>query len=130
VIMEDIDFAIGILDKLHKSGIQICIDDFGTGYSSLSYLFRLPVNALKIDRSFISRLDNGESAEIVHTIIDLAHNLSVDVIAEGVETETQWKILKQLGCDYCQGYLISHPMDGSEVEKFFLNYQNGIADLK
>jgi len=127
VIMEDIEYAIGILDKLHKSGIQICIDDFGTGYSSLSYLFRLPVNALKIDRSFICRLDNGESSEIVHTIIDLAHNLGVDVIAEGVETDTQWKILKQMGCDYCQGYLISHPMDGSEVEKFIQIYTNGTA---
>jgi EAL domain-containing protein (putative c-di-GMP-specific phosphodiesterase class I) len=122
VIMADMDYAVAVLTQLHGMGIQICIDDFGTGYSSLSYLFQLPVDTLKIDRSFIERLEQGESAEIVHTIVELAHNLGMNVIAEGVETEAQWSLLHDLGCDAGQGFLIALPMSNLDLEVFLRNY--------
>jgi diguanylate cyclase (GGDEF)-like protein/PAS domain S-box-containing protein len=122
VIMADMEYAVAVLTQLHGMGIQICIDDFGTGYSSLSYLFQLPVDTLKIDRSFIERLEQGESAEIVHTIVELAHNLGMDVIAEGVETEAQWSLLHDLGCDAGQGFLIALPMSNLDLEAFLRSY--------
>jgi len=108
--MDDLDAAIAMLVQLPSMGIQLGIDDFGTGYSSLSYLYRLPVDTLKIDRSFVSRMGaNGEDSEIVGTIVSLAHNLKLDVIAEGVETAKQLTQLQALGCEYGQGYYFSRP---------------------
>ncbi|MCI0423461.1 MAG: EAL domain-containing protein [Acidobacteria bacterium] len=110
--MDSLESAIELLQRLRKMGIQLGIDDFGTGYSSLSYLYRLPVHTLKVDRSFVSRMGaNGENSEIVRTIISLAHNLNLDVIAEGVETADQKLQLQALGCEYGQGYYFSRPIE-------------------
>ena len=112
VVMENIETATEMLKHLRLLGVELSIDDFGTGYSSLSYLHRFPINTLKIDRSFVSQMDgNNENTEIVRTIIMLAHNLGMDVVAEGVETEEQLTLLGELGCQFAQGYLFSKPVD-------------------
>jgi EAL domain-containing protein (putative c-di-GMP-specific phosphodiesterase class I) len=100
-----------MLNQLRALGVQLSIDDFGTGYSSLSYLHRFPVSNLKIDRSFISRMSLGdENLEIVRTIVMLARNLGMEVIAEGIETEEQLAQLRALSCGFGQGYLFSVPL--------------------
>lgn len=115
--MEDAERTIKILSKLKEIGIQLSIDDFGTGYSSLSYLHRLPFDTLKIDRSFVYSVgEKGENSEILQTIISLAKNLKMRVIAEGIETESQLRLLRNLGCDYGQGYLMSKPLPKDEME--------------
>ncbi len=112
VIMENAEAANRMLRQLRALGVQLSIDDFGTGYSSLSYLHRFPVNYLKVDRSFVSRMGEGDNdTEIVRTICTLAHNLGMEVIAEGIEREEQNEQLKVLGCEYGQGYLYSRPVD-------------------
>ncbi|WP_216351201.1 bifunctional diguanylate cyclase/phosphodiesterase [Leptolyngbya sp. 'hensonii'] len=112
VILENADAAIDILQQIQSLGIQTAIDDFGTGYSSLSYLHRLPIDTLKIDRSFINRVDSdGDKLELVRTIVTLAWNLGMDVVAEGVETNMQLAQLKALKCEFAQGYLFSVPLD-------------------
>jgi EAL domain-containing protein (putative c-di-GMP-specific phosphodiesterase class I) len=116
VVMENAETAAAMLVQLRTLGVQLSIDDFGTGYSSLSYLHRFPVSTLKIDRSFIGRMGAGdENAEIVRTIITLANNLGMQVIAEGVETEAQLAHLRALNCAYAQGYLFSRPVDGARA---------------
>jgi diguanylate cyclase (GGDEF)-like protein len=116
--MENAEQTIQILKSLKSLGVQLSIDDFGTGYSSLSYLHRLPVDTLKIDRSFVNSVgENGEDSEILQTIISLAKNLKMRVIAEGIETESQLNILKNLGCDYGQGYLMSKPLPCDALEE-------------
>ncbi len=120
-IMENTESAMEILGTLKKMGVQLSVDDFGTGYSSLGYLYRFPMDVLKIDRSFISRVDtDGEKLELVRTIITLAWNLGMDVIAEGVETTKQLAQLKMLKCEYGQGYLFSKPMSAQHTEEFLL----------
>jgi EAL domain-containing protein (putative c-di-GMP-specific phosphodiesterase class I) len=95
----------------------VSVDDFGTGYCSLSYLARLPVDVLKIDRSFVVRMrDVGYPRNIVAMIVSLAHTLGLKVIAEGVEDDQQVKLLRELGCDQIQGFLISHPLPAIEIE--------------
>lgn len=112
VIMENAESARTMLLQLKALGVNLSIDDFGTGYSSLNYLHRFPLDTLKIDRSFISQIDSdGEQLEIVHTIVTLAWNLGMDVIAEGVETAKQLAQLKALKCEYGQGFFFSKPMD-------------------
>jgi EAL domain-containing protein (putative c-di-GMP-specific phosphodiesterase class I) len=92
-------------------GLHLSVDDFGTGYSSLSYLKRLPVDEVKIDKSFVLNMDSdADNASIVRSIVDLGANLSLDVVAEGIETREVWEQLSGLGCDYGQGYLVAHPM--------------------
>jgi EAL domain-containing protein (putative c-di-GMP-specific phosphodiesterase class I) len=116
-LLEEPDIAIDILTDLANHGINGVIDDFGTGYSSLSYLSRLPVAALKIDRSFVSALDSGGGAiGIVRSIIAMARELGIDVIAEGVESPTQLRQLKQFDCGEVQGYLFGRPVDAREAE--------------
>ena len=116
LLMEDIESNIAKLRAVRDMGVQIAIDDFGTGYSSLGYLARLPVNALKIDRSFVvNMVSDADSMSIVSTIISLAHTLNLKVIAEGVESEEQARFLRLLKCDEIQGYLISPPVPASEV---------------
>lgn len=105
-------------------GIKLGIDDFGTGYSSLNYLNAFPVDTLKIDRSFVERMSSEEGFEIVRTIVNLAHNLHMDVVAEGVELEEQAEELTQMNCEYAQGYLFSEPTDTVGMEEFLLNYCN------
>src|SRR6266404_5465880 len=110
-VMGDPTAAVGMLQHIKSLGIQLAIDDFGTGYSSLSYLHRFPLDTLKIDRSFISSMgDDGEGMEIARTILPMANNLRLDVVAEGVETIQQVALLKKLHCKYGQGYYFSRPL--------------------
>ena len=119
VLMEDIDRTIPALQKLKDSGFRIAIDDFGTGYSSFSYLTKIPLDTIKIDRSFIKDMvSHAGQKSIVSTIILLAHALGLKVIAEGVETEDQRKHLLDMGCDKLQGYLFAKPMSASEAALF------------
>jgi len=115
VVMENAEAAALMFKQLRSLGVQLSIDDFGTGYSSLSYLHRFPLNYLKIDRSFVMRLTTDNDNAIVRTISTLAHNLGMEVIAEGIETEEQYQQLKKLGCEYGQGYLFSRPVDNTVV---------------
>lgn len=119
-IMHHPEKSIEILDELHQKGFKISIDDFGTGYSSLSYLKKLPVDKLKIDRSFIKDLpQDSEDSAITKTIITLAKNLNLEVIAEGVETQAQELFLQENGCDSVQGYFYAKPMDKARLEEYF-----------
>lgn len=123
--MENAEHTINMLHQLKKVGVKLSIDDFGTGYSSLSYLHRLPFDTLKIDRSFVSRVgSNGENSEILQTIISLAKNLKMRVIAEGIETESQFSLLQNLGCDYGQGYLLAKPKPREEAEQLLYQRPN------
>ncbi len=117
-IINNADLATDMLYQLKQRKIQLCMDDFGTGYSSLSYLHRFPLDTLKIDRSFVSPITAyGQKSEIVRTIISLAHNLGMNVIAEGVETLVQRETLRSLGCEFGQGYLFSRPVDSSAASQ-------------
>jgi diguanylate cyclase (GGDEF)-like protein len=119
-IMFDQELALHILSRFTDMGVRIAIDDFGTGYSSLSYLKKLPVSQLKIDKSFVlDMLDNGNDEVIVNATIDLAHNLGLQVIAEGVESEEIFKRLQQRGCDSMQGYYINYPLRGEDFPQWF-----------
>jgi diguanylate cyclase (GGDEF)-like protein/PAS domain S-box-containing protein len=121
MVMENFDTAIDMLTQLRGLGVGLSIDDFGTGYSSLSYLHRFPIDTLKIDRSFVTQMtDNTENAEIVRTIVTLARSLSMDVIAEGVESREQLRRLRDLGCDYGQGYLFSKAVGESQALEILL----------
>ncbi|WP_199300327.1 bifunctional diguanylate cyclase/phosphodiesterase [Trichocoleus sp. FACHB-262] len=116
VLMENSEPAIAMLLALKTLNIQLYMDDFGTGYSSLSYLHRFPIDVLKIDRSFVTTIDtNSKNSAIVQTIITLAHNLGMQVIAEGVETAVQHTQLNQMGCEYGQGYLFSKPVSAAVI---------------
>lgn len=118
LIMQNLEFARTALSELKALGVKIAIDDFGTGYSSLSYLQHFPVDTLKIDRSFLTRMGmEGEYPQIVATIITLAHNLGLDVIAEGVETRGQLRKLVELGCEYAQGYYFGKPQNPRVTEE-------------
>jgi PAS domain S-box/diguanylate cyclase (GGDEF) domain len=122
VFSNNIEAAVGLLTRLRELGVQLSIDDFGTGYSSLSYLQRLPVDTLKIDRSFVAQMmENEENIAIVRTIVALARNLGMDVIAEGVETEAQLNLLRKLECEKGQGYLFATPLNAAMVEQFITN---------
>lgn len=118
-VMENVEVATGLLNRLRSLGLQISMDDFGTGYSSLSHLRRFPIDTLKIDRSFVTQMaEDNDSAEIVRTIVGLAQNLGMDVVAEGVETPDQFLTLKSLGCEYGQGYFFSKPLDFQRAEQY------------
>jgi EAL domain-containing protein (putative c-di-GMP-specific phosphodiesterase class I) len=124
MVIEDIVSAVEMLSQIKKLGIQISIDDFGTGYSSLSYLHRFPFDALKIDRSFVARMTKDrESLGIVKTISTLADELEKVVIAEGVETEEQWRLLNNFGCEYGQGFYFSKPIDGESASELLSSPQ-------
>jgi len=127
-VMENAEAATQMLTQLRDLGVQISIDDFGTGYSSLSYLHRFPVTTLKIDRSFIDRMGAGdENSEIVRTIMTLAMNLGMDVVAEGVETEEQLRQLIALKCEYGQGYLFSKAVDAKAAQALLQERAHGQA---
>ena len=119
VIMRDPDRSLETMLRIRELGIGIAVDDFGTGYSSLAYLMRLPVNELKIDKSFVMNLDReAASTTIVRSTIDLAHKLGMQVVAEGVESEAIWSRLRKLGCDLGQGYHFSRPVAAAELLEF------------
>ena len=113
-VLDNQEAATRVLEQLKERGVRISLDDFGTGYSSFSYLHQLPYDTLKIDRSFVSRIgEQGENCEIVHAIIVLAHNLRMDVVAEGVEEAHQATQLQKLACEYGQGYHFAKPLDAT-----------------
>ncbi len=117
-VMENAETAILMLKEIKKTGVQISIDDFGTGYSSLSYLHRFPIDLLKVDRSFVSAMEeNSENGEIVRTVIALAKALNLKVVAEGIESIHQFHQLKILGCEFGQGYLFSKPLPVADIER-------------
>jgi EAL domain-containing protein (putative c-di-GMP-specific phosphodiesterase class I) len=121
VIMEDVKGNIASLQAIRDLGVTIAIDDFGTGFSSLAYLAKLPVDKLKIDRSFVIDMTAGpQGLALVSTIISLAHALKLKVVAEGVETEEQSHLLRLLGCEEMQGFLFSKPVPGEIFESKFL----------
>ena len=129
VLMENPEQAASALTELRALGIRIAVDDFGTGFSSLSYLQRFPVDVLKIDKSFVDPLNESEpaSSALVTSIIGLAHSLSLEVVAEGIEREDQFERLIELGCDYGQGYLMARPLDREKSEAFVESYQVSAA---
>ncbi|MCP3980186.1 MAG: EAL domain-containing protein [bacterium] len=115
-LMDDPERSLEVLNRLSDLGVKISIDDFGTGYSSLSYLKKLPADELKIDRSFVMALDSqADDAVIVKSTIEMAHNLGLKVVAEGIETTAIWDSLRQFDCDYGQGYLFGRPCPGEEL---------------
>ncbi len=122
ILMREVDEAMLILDSLKNLGLSIAVDDFGTGYSSLNYLKQFPIDVLKIDRTFVDGLPEGEQdAQIARAIIAMAHSLNLAVIAEGVETHEQLEFLREHGCDEVQGYLFGRPMPARQFESQFSN---------
>lgn len=116
VAMGDVERSIKILSQLRSLGIRFSIDDFGTGYSSLSYLHRFPLDVLKIDRSFVAHMnDDHERLQIVQTIMTLARNLGIEVVAEGTENEQQVERLRAMGCNFVQGFFFSHALTAEDV---------------
>ncbi len=120
-LMADGDGAVGRLSELKSLGVELAIDDFGTGYSSLNYLARFPIDELKIDRSFVQPMADGEGAELTQAIVRLGHSLELRLVAEGIEGPRQLQMLRDLGCHYGQGYLFSRPVTPSELEAHFIS---------
>jgi PAS domain S-box-containing protein len=128
VAMADAERSAVVLSQLKALGVRLSIDDFGTGYSSLCRLQRFPVDVLKIDRAFVSGMENDhETQEIVRTILVLAHSLGMKVVAEGIERAEQMAMLKDLGCELGQGYLFSKPADATAMEQFIAKHKSGNA---
>ena len=122
-IMDDPVRAQQTLERLHAMGVDLSIDDFGTGYSSLAYLKRLPVDELKIDKSFVLNMENDiGDTKIVRSTIDLGHNMGLRVVAEGIESEAVWRLLAALGCDQGQGYFMSRPIPGDRLAEWIKNW--------
>ena len=119
--MRDINSTKERLQALRELGVQIAIDDFGMGYSSLSYLRNLPVHAIKIDRSFIADIKSKDDNTLVNAMMLIAKGLNLRLIAEGVETADQWAFLKAHGCDECQGYFISKPLNSEQVSRMLVS---------
>jgi diguanylate cyclase (GGDEF)-like protein len=133
IAMADAEKTRGTLAQLKELGVRLSIDDFGTGYSSLTYLRRFPVDTLKIDRSFVSNMHLDDNHKIVAITMTLAHNLGLQVIAEGTETEDQLRQLEDLACEFAQGYLFSKPVDRENAEKLltttFANFAEDLRNL-
>jgi EAL domain-containing protein (putative c-di-GMP-specific phosphodiesterase class I) len=121
LIMADVELSTATLKAIRATGVTIAVDDFGTGYSSLSYLSKLPVDTLKIDRSFVSDIEGHQALLLVSAIIKLAHSLNLKVVAEGVETVRQSELLRTMHCDEMQGYLFSKPVPRDTFEQRFLS---------
>lgn len=127
--MDNVEAIIPILQTVRGLGVQIAVDDFGTGYSSLAYIARLPIQDLKIDRSFVVGMTrNPDSLAIVRSVISLAHSLRLKVVAEGVESEERAALLLELGCDEMQGYLISRPTPSDLVPELIRQLQRATRD--
>lgn len=124
VLMENLEATLESLNKIKKLGVGLSIDDFGTGYSSLGYLKRLPVNVVKVDRSFVMDIPHDkDDMEITAAVIAMAHKLRYKVVAEGIETREQYEFLRETGCDYGQGYYFSPPLSTEDINTFCLHYQ-------
>jgi diguanylate cyclase len=115
-MMDDPAAALCTLNRLRATGVRISIDDFGTGYSSLAYLQNLPVDELKIDKSFVMNMtENSDDKKIVKSVIDLAHNFDLTVVAEGIEDAASFDLLNAMGCDLAQGFFLGKPMPFDEL---------------
>jgi diguanylate cyclase len=126
-LMADPGKARNVLLFLHQHGFRFSIDDFGTGYSSLAYLKHLPVSEIKIDKLFVSKLmTDADDTTIVRSTIDLGHNLSLSVTAEGVEDQETWNRLSAFGCDEAQGYFMSKPLPADQLEHWLQDSKWGI----
>lgn len=131
LLMENIEETIKVLSRLKELGVKIAVDDFGTGYSSLSYLKRLPIDVLKLDRSFVKDVDkDADSASIASAIISLGHDLGMEIIAEGVETESQMEFLADKKCDIVQGYLYSKPVSSGEIKSFIKKHKEHTEQMQ
>jgi EAL domain-containing protein (putative c-di-GMP-specific phosphodiesterase class I) len=127
-IMADPAHALAIMAMLQSIGVRLSIDDFGTGYSSLTHLRELPIDEIKIDKSFVTGMNSSDAdAAIVRTVIDLAHNLGKQVCAEGVEDEATWRRLCEMGCDLAQGYWISRPLSAGDLMQWLTQTGWGLA---
>ena len=126
--ISDLKNTISVLEQIRELGVLTSMDDFGTGYSSLSYLQQLPLCTMKIDRAFIKDIDDeGNNAEIAKTIIDLSRNLGLHVIAEGIETRSQFEQLLMHGCDEIQGFYFSKPLTAAEFEALYEQTQGRLV---
>ncbi len=127
VFIRDAEGALRALNDLRDVGVTIALDDFGTGFSSLSYLSRFPMDVIKIDRSFVADLTvKTASVAIVRAVVQLAHDLNMTVVAEGVETTRQHELVSELGCDFCQGYYFARPMSAARVDQMMMSPQPSI----
>ena len=127
-IIDNTETAASMLKQIKSLGIKVSLDDFGTGYSSLSYLHRFPIDTLKVDRSFVTRMNLPKNSVIVRTIVTLASNLGMDVIAEGVESGDQIVQLSGMNCEYVQGYLFSQPIDSEAAQRLLEEtHQKGLG---
>lgn len=128
--MKDLEYSVKTLKELDQLGVHLSLDDFGNGYSSLGYLKHFPIQSLKIDRSFIRDIDRDKNSEaITSAIISLGHNLDLQVIAEGVETQEQYTFLKSQLCDEIQGYLFGKPAPANEISKMIWRHQFFFLDV-
>jgi diguanylate cyclase (GGDEF)-like protein/PAS domain S-box-containing protein len=130
VIMDNSELTVAVFKKLQALGVQVQIDDFGVGYSSLNYLSQFPINALKIDQTFVRNMNNNNQSEIVQAIVTLTHRLGVGVIAEGMETMNQMMRLKELGCEFGQGYLVSVPLANQAAEDILRSMEESGPDFR
>ena len=128
-VMQSPPQAIETMKKLRARGIHLAMDDFGTGYSSLAYLKQFPLNTLKIDKAFIDDMNNARGRNMVDTIMTIAHNLNLSVVAEGVEQQAQLDMLRKLRCDVIQGYYYSKPLNATEFYQFLLQQKKQHAKL-
>jgi EAL domain-containing protein (putative c-di-GMP-specific phosphodiesterase class I) len=120
-----------VLEKLRAMGVQVCVDDFGTGYSSLAYLSHFKIDSLKIDRSFVSRIDREQrQGELVQAIINMAHDLKIEVVAEGVETVGQLDLLKSMSCPYMQGFCFGKPASPRQAAALLRGRMEGGAEVE
>ncbi|HEX8094950.1 putative bifunctional diguanylate cyclase/phosphodiesterase, partial [Jatrophihabitans sp.] len=131
VVAQHSDELSGVLRDLHAMGLGLSLDDFGTGYSSLLWLETLPVAEIKIDRAFVSRVSEAHSsAGIVRAITDLAHAMGMRAVAEGVETEAEWRVLRELGCDGAQGWHVAAPMPAVQATEWLLAHHGGAEPFR
>ncbi len=122
-LMADPERAIAALDRLRSIGVRLSVDDLGTGYSSLAYLRRLPVDEIKIDRSFLREMHEPSAEAVVGAVVELGHRLDRHVVAEGVEDEWAFRKLQELGCDTAQGFWLARPMPGDELTRLLATWQ-------
>jgi len=127
VVMDQSEVGIRTLHRLRDMGVRLVLDDFGTGYSSLAYLKHLPLDTIKIDRTFVAGLDGEADRSIVEAVIALAHGLRISVVAEGIETEAQFEILREMGCDTGQGYLFARPLPEPDAARLLSPGRSGAS---